>query len=50
MDILVRPVGVLYNYTVLDNNTPFGFAHDSDSYGFGICKFVRLQRIEIGIN
>lgn len=50
MDILVRPVGVMYNYTVLDNDTPFGFAHDSDSYGFGIGKFVRLQHIEIGIN
>lgn len=50
MDILVRPVGVLYNYTVLDHDTPFGFAHNADSCGFGVGKFVRLQRIETGIN
>lgn len=48
MDILVRPVGVMYEYTVLVNNKPFGFAHDNGSYGFSIGKFVRLQ--EIGIN
>lgn len=48
MDILVRPVGVMYEYTVLVNDKPFGFAHDSSSYGFNIGKFVRLQ--EIGIN
>lgn len=48
MDILVRPIGVMYEYTVLVNDKPFGFAHDSSSYGFSIGKFVRLQ--EIGIN
>lgn len=48
MDILVRPVGVMYEYTVLVNDKPFGFAHDNGSYGFNIGKFVRLQ--EIGIN
>ena len=48
MDILVRPVGVMYKYTVLINNKPFGFANDNGSYGFSIGKFVRLQ--EIGIN
>ena len=50
MDILVRPIGVLYKYTVLDDYVPFGFAHDADSYGFGVGKFVRLQQIETGIN
>ena len=48
MDILVRPVGVMYQYVVLNNNNPFGFSHDEKSYGFNIGKFVRLQ--EIGIN
>lgn len=48
MDILVRPVGVMYEYTVLVNDKPFGFAHDNGSYGFNIGKFVRLH--EIGIN
>ena len=48
MDILARPVGVMYKNTVLVSNKPFGFAHDNDSYGFNIGKFVRLQ--EIGIN
>lgn len=48
MDILVRPIGVMYEYTVLVNDKPFGFARDSSSYGFSIGKFVRLQ--EIGIN
>jgi len=48
MDILVRPVGVMYEYTVLVNDKPFGFAHDNGSYGFNIGKFIRLQ--EIGIN
>ena len=48
MDILTRPVGVMYQYVVLINNNPFGFSHDEKSYGFNIGKFVRLQ--EIGIN
>ena len=48
MDILVRPVGVMYRYLVLVNNEPFGFEHDNQSYGFNLGKFVRLQ--EIGIN
>lgn len=48
MDILVRPVGVMYQYLVLVNNEPFGFAHDKQSYGFNVGKFVRLH--EIGIN
>ncbi|WP_334320359.1 DUF2612 domain-containing protein [Gilliamella apicola] len=48
MDVLVRPIGVMYKYTVLINEKPFGFAHDNGSYGFNIGKFVRLQKI--GIN
>lgn len=48
MDILVRPIGVMYRYLVLVNNKPFGFARDKHSYGFNSGKFVRLQ--EIGIN
>jgi hypothetical protein len=48
MDILVRPIGVMYRYLVLVNNEPFGFVHDKHSYGFNLGKFVRLQ--EIGIN
>lgn len=48
MDILVRPIGVMYRYLVLVNNEPFGFMHDKHSYGFNSGKFVRLQ--EIGIN
>lgn len=48
MDILVRPIGVMYRYLVLVNNEPFGFEHDKHSYGFNRGKFVRLQ--EIGIN
>ena len=48
MDVLVRPVGVMYQYVVLINNEPFGFAHDKQSCGFSLGKFVRLQ--EIGIN
>lgn len=45
MDILVRPVGVMYQYVVLINNNPFGFSHDEKSYGFNVGKFVRLQEI-----
>lgn len=48
LDILVRPIGVMYRYLVLVNNEPFGFVHDKHSYGFNLGKFVRLQ--EIGIN
>ena len=48
LDILVRPVGVMYQYVLLINNEPFGFEHDNQSYGFNSGKFVRLQ--EIGIN
>lgn len=48
MDILVRPVGVMYQYIVLVNNNSFGFAHDKQSFGFNLGKFVRLK--EIGIN
>lgn len=48
LDILARPVGVMYQYLVLMNNEPFGFMHDKHSYGFNSGKFVRLQ--EIGIN
>lgn len=48
LDILVRPIGVMYRYLVLVNNEPFGFMHDKHSYGFNSGKFVRLQ--EIGIN
>jgi len=48
MDILVRPIGVMYRYLVLVNNEPFGFMHNKHSYGFNSGKFVRLQ--EIGIN
>jgi hypothetical protein len=48
MDILVRPIGVMYRYLVLVNNEPFGFYHDKQSYGFNLGEFARLQ--EIGIN
>lgn len=48
MDILVRPVGVMYKYLVLVNNNSFGFSHDKQSFGFNLGKFVRLK--EIGIN
>lgn len=45
MDILVRPVGVMYQYIVLINNEPFGFSNDNVSFGFNLGKFVRLQEI-----
>lgn len=45
MDILARPVGVMYQYIVLINNKPFGFSHDNASFGFNFGKFVRLQEI-----
>ncbi|WP_294954878.1 DUF2612 domain-containing protein [uncultured Gilliamella sp.] len=45
MDILARPVGVMYQYVVLINNEPFGFDHDNQSQGFNLGKFVRLQEI-----
>lgn len=45
MDILARPVGVMYQYVVLINNEPFGFEHDNHAYGFNFGKFVRLQDI-----
>lgn len=45
LDILARPVGVMYQYLVLMNNEPFGFMHDKHSYGFNLGKFVRLQEI-----
>ncbi|MWN31025.1 MULTISPECIES: DUF2612 domain-containing protein [unclassified Gilliamella] len=45
MDILVRPIGVMYRYLVLVNNEPFGFEHDKHSCGFNSGKFVRLQEI-----
>ena len=45
MDILVRPVGVNYQSIVLVNRTPFGFSHDSQTNGFGIGRFVRIQNV-----
>lgn len=45
MDILVRPVGVMYRILILTNNNPFGFAQDNESYAFNLGKFVRLQEI-----
>jgi len=45
LDILARPVGVLYRFLVITNNTPFGFYRAHRAYGFGIGKFVRLQEI-----
>lgn len=45
MDILARPVGVMYQFIVLINNEPFGFLHDNVSFGFNLGKFVRLQEI-----
>ena len=45
MDILARPVGVMYQFIVLINNEPFGFSHDNVSFGFNLGKFVRLQEI-----
>lgn len=45
MDILARPVGVMYQYAVLINDEPFGFYHDNQSYGFSLGKFVRLKEI-----
>ncbi|MDF7667459.1 DUF2612 domain-containing protein [Orbaceae bacterium ESL0727] len=47
LDILVRPVGVMYRYLVLTNNEPFGFSNDKGAYAFNIGTFVRLK--EIGI-
>jgi hypothetical protein len=45
MDILVRPIGVMYRYLVLANSEPFGFAHDKHSQGFNLGKFARIQKI-----
>lgn len=45
MDILVRPIGVMYRFLVLSNNQPFGFAADDQSSAFNFGKFVRLQDI-----
>lgn len=48
LDILVRPIGVLYQFLILVSDAPFGFFSDYSSYGFGQGEFVRLQ--QIGIN
>ena len=29
MDILIRPIGIIYQLIVLVNHTPFGFSNDS---------------------
>lgn len=47
LDILVRPVGVLYQFLVLVSDEPFGFYSDNTAFGFGAGKFVRLQQIGI---
>lgn len=47
LDILARPVGVMYKHVVLVNDQPFGFAHDEEAYGFGFGQFVRLKDIGI---
>lgn len=48
LDILARPVGVLYQFLILVSDMPFGFDNDHSSYGFGQGELVRLQ--QIGIN
>lgn len=50
LDIIVRPIGVMYNYIILTSDKPFGFAGDSTAYGFNEGAFVRLQEVNINGN
>lgn len=45
LDILVRPVGVKYQFIVITNQQPFGFYHDKQSFGFDNGTFIRLEAI-----
>ncbi|QHJ84962.1 MAG: hypothetical protein [Bacteriophage sp.] len=47
LDIIVRPIGVMYRYLILTSDQPFGFYKDSSSFGFDAGKFVRLQNVGI---
>jgi hypothetical protein len=45
MDILRRPVGVMYRFFMIMDDRPFGWAHDSNAFGFEIGKFSRILNV-----
>ncbi|PVZ86697.1 DUF2612 domain-containing protein [Serratia sp. S1B] len=45
LDILVRPVGVSYQYLVITNAKPFGWLGNTNAFGFNVGKFTRLINV-----
>ena len=45
LDILVRPVGVMYRYLIITDSRPFGWESDAGSFGFNDGKFTRLINV-----
>ncbi|MGG4690029.1 DUF2612 domain-containing protein [Providencia stuartii] len=45
LDILSRPIGVNYQYLVITDAHPFGWAGDQSAFGFNDGKFTRLMNV-----
>ncbi|SIP73175.1 conserved hypothetical protein [Xenorhabdus innexi] len=45
LDILSRPIGVKYQYVVVNSDRPFGWADDTRAFGFGDGKFTRIINV-----
>ncbi|MDE1484463.1 DUF2612 domain-containing protein [Xenorhabdus bovienii] len=45
LDILSRPIGVKYQFVVVNSDHPFGWANDTRSFGFGDGKFTRIINV-----
>lgn len=45
MDILRRPVGVMYRFFIITDDKPFGWESDNHSFGFNIGKFSRILNV-----
>lgn len=42
LDVIVRPVGVMYKYVIIKPVKYFGFYKDASASGFGVGKFARF--------
>ncbi|MBD1228399.1 DUF2612 domain-containing protein [Xenorhabdus griffiniae] len=45
LDILSRPIGVRYQFVVINSDRPFGWENDSHAFGFGDGQFTRIINV-----
>lgn len=45
LDILSRPIGVRYQFVVINSNHPFGWESDKHAFGFGDGQFTRIINV-----